>query len=846
MNSIFSRSSVRRVLALAALMVVIVLPVTAETGALKWQDRGSLLPYRDGVSISLSAERGGQWMLSDGTHLYRFDGTTLLDVTSELRARGIGVVTALASNGRTWMVISAPSDRAATMLVTNGETWNDVTGKFGQISGAVDAVGAEGQWYVRTFSRATTSQPSLWEAYQWNGSAENAVRLTLPEETSRAAFGCFADGALTQLCTGQNGFYRINGFWYFLGGKSEARGMDGRITQRGMSTLWRVTGGVFEKMSVLDGLSAVSGMWVSPKAALLSVSRSGSNPYATDQWFLYNGSTLNNVTDQASATGLRGQDTRLVRAAWNGRAWLILSHKHLVRFDGRTMTHEGEMRDLFQTMSSNGAGATVFAGARSVAGSSVASEPLTAHVAFVQETSRAATVIPRTPEPRKSDVVPAVEYAPLPPNLVWIRDGASQIGWTEYFQPTDKLFSAGQPVTYAVAVNAGSGIDRAEIWVNGSVVRQCAWQGSKATNICAYTLEAQDYKPGAPVFVNARAVDARGKGTWTTGLWTKTETPAAQVVTPKPEQAYPVFYSRATLSPTGLVRRGTTLIYRTVSQNNTSSLDRVEIYVNGKVYRACSFGAAVSPVACDTEISTDMYAPGTTVSFVSKAIAAGGMETWGGAMSATIAGAAAQPMASQEAPNGASSWVWMAPDVSLLTEGQMATFAVGAWSPADVTQIEIVIDGSVRASCLAESLGGNQECSVLLSTSDYTQGHVATVNARITDAAGAVYWSEARYVRIKRSWEPLPEPDTYVTITTDHEQSYAMGERVTITARGWSPVGIARIEVYASNVKVATCHADQCAFTTPSLSSPTLEYRARVVDNATQEVWTPVQGLRRK
>ncbi len=192
-----------------------------------------------------------------------------------------------------------------------------------------------------------------------------------------------------------------------------------------------------------------------------------------------------------------------------------------------------------------------------------------------------------------------------------------------------------------------------------------------------------------------------------------------------------------------------------------------------------------------------------------------------------------------------SAWDWLAPNVGLLSDGQTASYNVGAWSPNGTSRIDIVVDGAVKKSCGFGGSTGNKECSFSLAANDFAHGHAAVVNARAVDASGDVRWTEPRSVTIKRVWMELQNNGPYVSISTNHPTGYKTGETLTISAKGWSPNGTERLEIYWNGSLMAKCPNDVCTWTSHPLDGAFVEYQARLVDRTGASTWSGVTGLRK-
>lgn len=963
---LFSKRSALVLLATLA-MAVITIPAIATPDLWNWSDKSALLPVREGVSVNLVSERAGTWLVSDSRRLYQFDGEKLKDLTADLRGKGLSSVSTIFSDGNQWMIVSHPLDSEQPKVwLTNGESWIEANGRFPFAQGGLDAVGKNGTWYVRSYTKPQNGQPARWTLYRWYAGADNqAQEVDLPTGSlSPLTAGCLKIISDTVQCTGVSTPIYVKGQWYFIGGTSQIKGANDVMQQTASTRLWRIDGNAWREMPI-PSIKFVSGVWQSDEQTIIATSDVTSNPFTSTRFWVFDGQTMREVTNQALGAGLLSVDAREIKASWNGRSWIIVAGKNIVRFDGRTMTRETPSRDLFLNLASNNSGVTILVGAASSPEMGVASNPLMGKLVLLEEDFNQTPSAPTTVTNIGTEVISSVfgpnittisnpsdahigdgktfsftaqstatdldridiyingarikscydsmctytqtywalgnqtrrvefvarainkdnvakETEPvfltvdtsslatatnigtnvspsttsestLPVSTSWTTDTGTNITWAAWLTPNETILKT-QPISYHVATRAAQGLNRIEIWVNGGAKETCSFNNT-TTDIqnCHISLSPADLPNGADVFVNARIIDSRGLEAWTTGKNLHRERPAVTVTTSNRDTSSmnpgKIFAASATLEPAVTsILRGDRLIYRVKAQSNNPGLQRVEVFANGNLKRACSFGAVVSPVTCDLTIDTSDYQPGANINLSARALDANGQETWANAKSVFIR-ATEQGPASNEAPakagNGLSIWSWMSPAQDVIAVNETTTYTVGAWSPNGIKTIEMVADGITRKTCNFASKG-SKECAYTLTTNDFSDEHTVVMNARITDMDGIVNWSDVRSITVKRSWNPLSNAPSYAQVTSNRSNGYVADDQISLTARGWSPRGLDRLELFVNGKKVFTCPGERCTWTTPVYNQPTLEYQLRMVDQSGQEAWSGLYGLRRK
>ncbi len=108
----------------------------------------------------------------------------------------------------------------------------------------------------------------------------------------------------------------------------------------------------------------------------------------------------------------------------------------------------------------------------------------------------------------------------MPAGLAWSTDTQSGIGIASWITPsssTPTILNATDTRTVHVAASQASGIDRIEMWVNGTLVRTCAGDTEAGISFCGATLSGSGYPYGSQVLLNARIVSKDGKETWSQG-----------------------------------------------------------------------------------------------------------------------------------------------------------------------------------------------------------------------------------------------------------------------------------------------------------------------------------------
>lgn len=946
------RPYIGRITLCAALFVAISIPAIATPQDLAWTDRSDVLPFRDGRTITHVSTRGSSALVSDGEHLYRFDGVIMTDITADARAHGLTSIGGIFTDGRDWLVYTQPQNNTqAVIWLTDGVIWRDASQTFGTVTNGLDAVGHDGAWYVRAYQRGEAGHPTSYTFYRWNGFAKQAELLTLPNEVATFTSDCFAYANGSTLCTGFNKPIYLNHEWYFVGGTSQALGPTAAVTQQPTSGIWKINGSSFQKLKDLPNVSFVSGAWSNDQIALIATNEGVTRSFSPTQWWVFDGASMREITDQALTAGLIIPDARKLLVAWNGRSWIIMHGKRYYRFDGWRFVDRGLTRDVFEAIGGNLQGSFMLGGAASTINTPNATEPRSAKFVMIQEDIQ---------EPRSTGILPAViskiygptihvtmnpkdahigsgklfryvveakddtglesieifvhgtrvktcaasfcEYtqtywtngdtartvniyaratdkegfatdtpitklwvdessnatAPtsetiegqptlVPNTATWYQDIPSNVSWTTWLARPTLTLRADEDNTYSVAAHSVTGLRSMSIIVNGAVKRTCVLDGSKATNLCSIRIIGAEYPSNVEVFVNASITNERGDVAWTTPTRFQRDTSTVTTVNAEAQPVKPNatrIQIVSSIVPTDTrIARGTRVNFTATAINNIEGLNRIEIFLNGNIRRNCDYSNTVmSEVRCPLDLDTTEFPVGTTLTVMSRMIDRQGSETWSGNKTFTIVPESVNTNAKND-PHVFSVWSYIGPYTTELNVDETTVYTVGAWSKNGIKKMDIIVDGVTRQTCAFPDRSGTKECSFALRAEDFSHGHTATVNARVVDGSDAMLWSEASSILVKRSWEGVPSTNPYVTITSQQQQGYKDGERISLKAKGWSPKGALTIEILVNGNVVATCPTDTCTWQSGGYGYPSMEYQARLTDSLHQITWTGLYGI---
>ncbi len=810
--------STPRILAIAFTVVLLAgtaFRVIATPQTWNWKDQSGLLPVRDGLDITMSSHADGRWLLSDGSHLYLFDGSNLNDLTKELRNRGMLRVSSITSDGRAWLVSYLPTDSSGPQLwLTNGITWTDIGGKLRLSNADVDAVGYKGTWYIKTYQRAMNGQPSTWELFSLNNTDDKATLVRLPQTISPNQTGCvdFTDGS--HLCTGVSTPVYVNGNWYLIGGTSEARGVNNTVSQTAQGSLWKIEADRMLAVSGAPAFKFVSRLWNSNGHVMIATSNAVSNPYAADHLWIFDGTTFTDVSNQAIAAGLLSIDVREIQTAWNGRSWMIIAGKKVVRFDETTMTREADTRDTFHTISADVNGTFILGGVVSDLNSPFGTPPVTAK--FVTATEEVSTS-PAKPNTLLNILLSKVEGP---------RVTLSSI-------PQDARIGNGRVFTFNVDAYDADGIDHIDIYINGARIKRCAsatceytqvyWTNGSAMRTVEFSARAVDKKMYAndsellkltidnqsqagstnlpqntneeSVVLNGTTVNIPNTVVWSHDTWSDLD--VATWLEPK---------------PTLLLTSSSTNYF--VAAKGDTGASSIEIWVNGTVKRTCTFRLTAHPATCNVTLKGSDYPYGTEVYMNANVRAHNGLNSWTNPTTIRRDVAPAETPAPREVRGPVFSSVGtLKPNVSSVIRGTVVNFTtISQNNPHGIAAVDIIVNGKVQRPCRFGIAAGPVMCDTNLDTSSYPDGTTLTFMARAIDNQGHEVMSNAKSVLVRTTPAPATTPTASGSTKLNvwewmgpEVSELTIPQTTTYTVGAWSANAIRKIEMIVDGHVNKTC-----------------------------------------
>jgi len=213
---------------------------------------------------------------------------------------------------------------------------------------------------------------------------------------------------------------------------------------------------------------------------------------------------------------------------------------------------------------------------------------------------------------------------------------------------------------------------------------------------------------------------------------------------------------------------------------------------------------------------------------------------------------------------GITTWQWLTPNVSEITENEDVTYTVGAWDADSIKRIQIVVNGDVKRTCELSGTSGNVECSHTIAANAYADNTNIFVNAQVWDAGDRYVWTSGKNVYNRAD----ADDDAYVetsnsntntgTNTTisfnPNRTSLRNNEHIAVNVEAWDNDGIRRIDFYVNgdvrnsctwNSLVSNRTCETTLWSSDYNVNTDIYVNAKVTDGDGRVTWTNSRTIRR-
>ncbi|HWQ99952.1 MAG TPA: Ig-like domain-containing protein [Candidatus Methylomirabilis sp.] len=822
---------------------------TAQT-TYTWSDISGQLTERTNRPIWAVAHAGNYWFYTDGQDLwnggqvYRYDGTTQVNITTDVRNAGLTRVDDIVSDGQSALFLKnvVRLDNSFEILKWNSSGYagvgSYVRNSFASDEGISSLSGRNGTWYIVS---------TKGRVFTWNGDRSNASQISLPSGVA----GSLSINQSTMLYNVNNGSpgsgaSRLtlavapvaNNQWLLLA-----------YTTAGSYKSYRYDGATFTEVTgTLPSMYEVTKVASNGTTAFIA-----HNAYQSSgdkgQYVTFNGTSVTQTTNAPV-------NLQHAIVTSNGVSWMIVNGKALERFDGTTVQYLENSRDYLISAAGDMNGHFLIGGAVSDLDTSAPTNPLTAKLLWVTEGELAST---------GNTVTTGGSFGG--DRTYTSANGPKVIAQGD---PSGFRVGNGKEFTYRVTASDADGVDRTDLYVNDARIKTCYsdvcefrttyWTNGATTKSVKFWVRSTDkrgYSTDTSATPDTLTVDVNSTAT---AGGTVTTTPATSGTTNTTGSGTAVTDSGTGISswtwldPTGktTLNAGETVTFN-VGAYDENGIKRVEIYVNGATKKTCELGNAKGNQTCGVPIYANDYPVGTGI-YVNAKITDGADKytystattLWRNTESGTVT------TNGTTASNAVSAWNWYEPSGDL-KRGSTTTFRSGAWAQDGLTSIDLYVYGVLKRTCSFNRAYGNQECSVLVYSNDFPIGTTVAANTKATDADGKTAWGELKYVTVTDAttvsggtsgtnnnpvvWDWIEIGNNFITV--DEKAKYVVG--------AWDENGVSTVTIYVNGAAKQTCSLgtaygnQKCSYEIPGWSYPagtTVFVNAKATDATGKEAWT--------
>jgi hypothetical protein len=772
----------------------------AATSPWSWTDVSNQLTVRNNRPVWAMAYGNGNWFYTDGLDLwnggqvYRFDGYTQVNITTEVRNAGINRVDDIVTDGQSVLFLQnivARNNSLMALKYQNGSYTNVTSALRSPLSndeGISSLVGQNGTWYA-----VTTKNYVL----RWNGDSNNATRISLPTNVTNRLSGTAAPTYVpngSKQINFQLGMYPTSNGWLLMA-----------LTEQPSTytyfSFYRFDGSTFTKLDrtsgdrsidfvAFNGQSIIFQSWDGGTCVVKSVMKYENSTFQT----IFRDTGASNCGAPSSSIDLSGGF-----GVWDGSQWMVISGKKMFRLANNNIEQIDTTRDYFLTAASNGSNTILLGGADS---DTFASGPIF---------------------PLQAKLTKLVNDGGTSNNGSTSNGtfGGGQTG-TSSFGPT--LRSMGNPSNFRVGNNGtfiyrltasdANGVDRIDLYANGARIKTCY------SDVCEF--ESTYFTNGA----SYRTVPFTGRATDKLGY--STDLPTNDVLTIDQSTATAGTNNNNNNSNTqtsngvsawswvepnqSFLRRDQNVIFGAGSWSD-AGIKRIEIVVNGSTRNTCHFANAMGNQQCTYSIWGGEFALGTNVAVNAKITNGNDQVLWTDLKNLNVTDANGSSNNNNNNTNSNTNvWTWSEPETSQIKTNESAKFFVGASDQDGIQKIELFVNGSSWNTCNLGNAYGNQSCSVTVSGGSFAAGSDVYVNAKITDAQGNTAWSASRTYRIVASngtTTPTPSgtnPTSSWIWSAPEKTQLAKDETATWNVGAYDNDGLNRIDIWVNGVVKQTCN----------------------------------------
>ena len=761
----------------------------AEDSSWQWSDISDYLSYRNNRPIWAMAHANSGWYFTDGLDLwnggqvYRFDGTTSVTMTTDVRNAGLNRVDDIVSDGADTVVFLQDVvryDRQFKIVVNKNGSYFNVTelirGMLYSDEGISQIQGKNGDWMLLT---------TKGRLFLWNANLSAPTQITFPSGVQ----------SLINTEFQKSNAYETN-LLYPINDENAIRSIDLEPIN---DSQWLIRVLYNKHSFCLNGVcdSTYYSKWyvVSDNGVFTDVSSklpqdhytaildsNGSEALIinsdlfTTSLFSFNGTT---VTSQKSTQGLWS----IHSAEWTGQSWMFMQgYKTVYQYipaSGYLIAYP--TRDYFVTGASDHNGHLLLGGVVSALGNPSPIFPLVSKLVSISENG--------------SSIISN------PTDTTTQTDENTGIHSWEWLDPETPDISTNQEVTYHVGAWDNEGLMQIDIYVNGVSARSCLYPSATGNQECSSVIYANSHAQGTSIFVNAKITSVDGQIAWTDGetIWRNTD--SGNTTTNTDSQHWSTIW----LSPevSSMDRHDSTTF--SVQAQDTVGIERITIFVNG-IQRQNCYPNTTSKTECTYRIDGDDYQNGTSAYVNARMINTGGTEYWSDARTIWI-----NEDSNDSSTSSFTSTGWIDGQTTI-ANGETTVFRSSSYSSVGLSRVEIYVNNSARHTCYYNNALESVSCDHQIYEGDYSGETSLKIQSRAIDENGNSIWSKSVYVTrsVSDSNNDTDDTDDIAEINAwewlEPETALAIGDETEYSVGSWSGAGIKSASIFVNGVEKRTCY----------------------------------------
>ena len=495
--------------------------------------------------------------------------------------------------------------------------------------------------------------------------------------------------------------------------------------------------------------------------------------------------------------------------AWDGKAWMIISGKNIMRYDGTTLTSLGRTRDYFTCLTSDGQGSFLLGGAASSIDSDSPSMPLSAKLVRVSEGNQSLT------------------YA-MAGNFGTIRGTSNKINYWAWNEPNTLRNSNTVSPKYSVGAQSNKGIRGIEIYANGKLVKYCDGKNSKKNVVCQSEINGDAYGYESDVALSASIIASNGN---------------RASVAPRAIRFYDT-----TVHANGVLDGA---LY-TATATVPSGLAKIDIYLNGKIINTCNYFGQYDAQTCTYAINKNQFVSGTSIALNAHAIGINGMDAWTELSNLDISSAtpdypSTQAQVAKSDKSRVYAWFWTEPTGNQMPAGTTKLFVAQALSLDGLKKIDILVNGAIKRTCEFNGQKDMQTCETTVLADDYAVNSSVPLTIVATDVNRQTVTTDAQYLIANSNQSAKYSLSSWLQISGPLNMTKI--DNRTISAGGDGTNGIKQVEILTNGNVQETCvfydrsmsHSCQTVLNGNSwyTNMGFMAVNARVTDLAGNISWSP-------